>query len=194
MESPSPDHYKPNTNYIKPNISPALTFREEPKKTNQRAIKLPFCIDQTAMECSYPKIKDRSAIALYEKEFQHKLSLRRSKTPKDLELPNFVSFERQSPRKFLPLSPLSESRFDIINYLPKVSTKARRSPNWDFSRLTERKNPRKDFSPGPYDYDDKAVKGSPPLHVFDMSKVKGRNNDEYYVTVGSVRNTLRTGA
>jgi hypothetical protein len=193
MESPSPDLYKPNTNYIKPNISPALTYREDSKKTNQRVIKLPFCIDQTAMECSYPKIKDRSAIALYEKEFQQKLSLRRSKTPKDLELPNFVSFERQSPRKFLPLSPLSESRFDIINYLPKVSTKARRSPNWDFSRLTERKNPRTDFSPGPYDYDDKAVKGSPPLHVFDMSKVKGRGDEEYCMTVGSVRNTLRAG-
>ncbi|OMJ68185.1 hypothetical protein SteCoe_34436 [Stentor coeruleus] len=188
MESPSPSKYSPNIDFIKPSSSSICNLRDRSNKVRRRMIRLPFCIDKKALECSYPKIKVHSELVLEESELQQKINLRRSKTPKGPAIRNFVSFDKQSNRKFIPLSPVSESRFNFVNHFPKVSTKARRSPVWDFSRVTERKMQYVPNIPGPYDYDDRVSKASPLQYSFDMSRMCGRNQNELNASVGSLRN------
>lgn len=191
MESPSPSKYTPNISAIKPSSNSLCNLRYRSNRIRRRLIKLPFCIDKKALECTYPKIKDHSQIVLEESELQQKINLRRSKTPKGPTVRNYINFSKQSKRKFIPLSPVAESRFNFIDHFPKVSTKNRRSPVWDFSRVAERKMQYVSNIPGPYDYDDKVSKASPLQYSFDMSKICGRNQNECNQSVGSLRNSRK---
>lgn len=161
-----------------------LKFRdqsESAKLTRNKQITLPSCIDTSIFECSYPKKHESVNVTVNEVDLENHAQLKRFIKSKSLRRrKNFVDFEKQTKRLFLPNHKVSDERFEVVNYFPQISTKAKRLPIIDFTCYRDRDEEKLSNSPGFYDYDDRIAKSMKALHGFDMGKVRGRDfKDEW---------------
>ena len=153
-------------------------LREESKLKKSRKIVLPLCVDLNNLECTYPKTQENTPHHITEKELLEKVHKVRSKTPRASHIHGSINFGKQSDRRFIPLPPAADSRFEVINRFPRISSKSSHPPSVNFSKYTSRKEASPDCSPGPCQYSDGVAKSSKILYGFDMKKLTGRKYTE----------------
>lgn len=137
-ESPVPGKYSPNVNFIKPSPSPVLKIRGKSENAKKRLVSLPSCIDPSIFECSYPKKREKSVVEVDESEIGGFLDNKRFLKCYSVRGENLVLFEKQTKRMFLPEHSVADSRFEVMDYFPRISSKAKRSPVCDFSNRVGR--------------------------------------------------------
>ena len=150
-DSPMPGKYSPNVNFIKPSPSPVLKLRKEPKNTKSRLISLPTCIDRSVYECVYPNKRENSVLGVEVSEIETFFDKKKFVKSYSVKGKNLVLFEKQSPRKFLPVHSVADSRFELMDYFPKISSKVKRSPVCDFSTRIGREGSESRFGKSEYE-------------------------------------------
>lgn len=136
--SPVPGKYSPNVNFIKPSPSPVLKIRGKSENIKKRLVSLPSCIDPSIFECSYPKKREKSVVEVNQSEIGGYLDNKKFVKSYSVKGENLVLFEKQTKRMFLPEHSVNDSRFEVMDYFPRISTKAKRSPVCDFSNRVGR--------------------------------------------------------
>lgn len=172
-ESPNPGRYNPKSDFVRPNVSagPVMRGGTASESCRNKMAVLPNCVDTNSLKCVYPKTPENKEKGITEEELLKKIEKNRVEIMNFTTVSGMISFDKQSDRKFLPLLPTIDSRFESINYFPRISTKSTHSPQFNFGKFASRKESNPSISPGPYDIE----KTYKVLYGFDMKKRTGRS-------------------
>lgn len=131
-------------------------MRQKAKNSKTRLVSLPTCIDRSVFECVYPNKTENSVLDIEVSEIENFLDKKKFVKSYSVKGKNLVLFEKQTTRKFLPVHCVADSRFELMDYFPKISSKAKRSPVCDFSTRIGREGSENRF--GKSEYEGKSMK------------------------------------